>query len=69
MQWKILQQKSPDDYIIATGKTTSVRDFVNECCKYLKLKIIWVGSGSNEKGYLIRNNKKRINNKSRQKIL
>ena len=39
MQWKILQQSKPDDYVIATGKTTSVRDFVNECCKYLKLKL------------------------------
>ena len=30
MQWKILQKSKPDDYVIATGKTTSVRDFVNE---------------------------------------
>ena len=57
MQWKILQQKNPDDYVIATGKTTSVRDFVNECCKYLNLKILWTGKGVNEKGYLIINNK------------
>ena len=60
MQWKILQQPKPDDYVIATGKTTSVRDFVNACCKYLKLKIIWVGKGSNEKGYIIKNNKKEL---------
>ena len=60
MQWKILQQKKPDDFVIATGKTLSVRDFVNACCKYLKLKIIWVGSGLNEKGYLIINNKKEL---------
>ena len=30
MQWKILQKSKPDDYVIATGKTISVRDFVNE---------------------------------------
>ncbi|MDC3126002.1 GDP-mannose 4,6-dehydratase [Candidatus Pelagibacter sp.] len=60
MQWKILQQKKPDDYVIATGKTNSVRDFVNECCKYLKLKIIWVGKGAKEKGYLIKNKKKEL---------
>ena len=60
MQWKILQQSKPDDYVIATGKTTSVRDFVNECCKYLKLKIIWIGKGANEKGYLINNGKKEL---------
>ena len=52
MQWRILQQKSPDDYVIATGKATSVRDFVNECCKYLKLKIIWVGRGLMKKHIL-----------------
>ena len=60
MQWKILQQSKPDDYVIATGKTTSVRDFVNECCKYLKLKIIWVGRGVNEKAYIIHGNKKQL---------
>ena len=60
MQWKILQQKKPDDFVIATGKTLSVRDFVNACCKYLKIKITWEGKGLNEKGYLIINNKKEL---------
>lgn len=60
MQWKILQQNKADDYVIATGKTTSVRDFINECCKYLKLKIIWQGKGINEKGYLLNNKKKEL---------
>ena len=60
MQWKILQQKKPEDYVIATGKTTSVRDFVNECCKYLNLKIIWLGKGLEEKAYLIKNGKKEL---------
>jgi len=60
MQWKILQQKKPEDYVIATGKTTSVRDFVNECCKYLNLKIIWFGKGLEEKAYLIQNGKKEL---------
>tara|TARA_A200000113_G_scaffold200526_1_gene193782 strand:+ start:54 stop:1106 length:1053 start_codon:yes stop_codon:yes gene_type:complete len=60
MQWKILQQNKPDDYVIATGKTTSVRDFVNECCKYLKLKIVWVGKGTKEKAYVIKNKKKEL---------
>ena len=58
IQWKILQQKRPDDFVIATGKTISVRQFINECCKYLKLKIVWTGRGLNEKGYLIINKKK-----------
>jgi len=60
MQWKILQNKKPDDFVIATGKTTSVRQFVNECCKYLNLKIVWIGKGSKEKGYLIKNKKKEL---------
>ena len=60
MQWKILQNNKPDDFVIATGKTTSVRQFVNECCKYLNLKIVWLGKGTKEKGYLIKNKKKEL---------
>ena len=60
MQWKILQQKKADDYVIPTGKATSVREFVNECCRYLNLKIIWDGKGVMEKGYLIKNGKKEL---------
>ena len=60
IQWKIIQQKKPDDFVIATGKTISVREFINECCKYLKLKIIWKGSGLNEKAYLDLGNKKKL---------
>ena len=53
MQWRILQQKKPEDYIIATGKTYSVREFVNMCCKILGIKIIWKGKGLKEVGYII----------------
>jgi len=60
MQWKILQQSKPDDYVIATGKAVSVRQFVNECCSYLNLKIKWEGKGINEKAYLIRGKKKEL---------
>ena len=59
MQWKILQQKAPDDYVIATGKSYSVREFINKCCKYLGLKIKWEGKGLNEKGYLLKKNNKK----------
>ena len=45
---------------IATGKTTSVRDFVNECCKYLKLNIIWVGQGVHEKAYIVKGKTKKL---------
>tara|TARA_B100001964_G_C14236510_1_gene602722 strand:- start:1565 stop:2620 length:1056 start_codon:yes stop_codon:yes gene_type:complete len=60
MQWKILQRKKPDDYVIATGKATSVRDFINLCCKYLGLKIKWEGKDQNEKAYLIKGRKKEL---------
>ena len=60
MQWKILQQPLADDYVIATGKTTSVREFINLCCKYLKLKIIWEGKGIKEKAYIIKAGKKEL---------
>ena len=60
MQWKILQQPKADDYVIATGKTTSVREFINECSKYLKLKIIWEGKGVNEKAYILTGKKKNL---------
>ena len=60
MQWKILQQKKADDYVIATGKTTSVREFVNECCRYLNIKIKWVGNGLNEKAFLINGKKSEL---------
>ena len=60
MQWKILQQKKADDYVIATGKTTTVREFVNECCRYLKLNVLWEGKGINEKAFILKNGKKEL---------
>ena len=49
--WKILQQKKPDDYVIATGKQYSIKQFVNLTAKRLKMKINWRGKGIKEKGY------------------
>ena len=40
MQWKILQNKKPQDYVIATGKSYTVKEFVNLCCNYLKLRFL-----------------------------
>ena len=53
--WKILQYKKPDDFIIATGKQYSIKQFINLVAEKLKMQIIWKGKGLNEKGY---NNKK-----------
>jgi len=48
--WLMLQQKKPDDYILATGKTHSVREFAEESAKCLDFEIIWKGKGVDEKG-------------------
>ena len=55
--WKILQQKKPDDYVIATGKQLSIRQFINLVAKKLNLKIIWRGKGLNEKGIEVKTKK------------
>jgi GDPmannose 4,6-dehydratase len=49
-QWLMLQQKKPEDFVIATGKQHSVRDFINEAAKNLDMKIEWRGSGAEEVG-------------------
>ena len=49
--WKILQQRKPDDFVIATGKQFSVKQFINFVAKELNLKIVWRGKGINEKGF------------------
>ena len=49
-QWLMLQQKNPEDFVIATGKQYSVRDFVNEASKNLDIKINWRGKGLDEVG-------------------
>ncbi|MCK4521222.1 MAG: GDP-mannose 4,6-dehydratase [Nanoarchaeota archaeon] len=48
--WMMLQQEKPDDYIIATGETHTVKEFVEECASYLGMPIKWEGSGLDEKG-------------------
>lgn len=50
-QWLILQQKKPDDYVIATGKNYSVKEFINMCAKVLSIKITWKGKGIKSKAY------------------
>jgi len=50
MQWLMLQQESPRDYVIATGKQHSVREFVDLAAQRLEINIIWQGSGIEEKG-------------------
>ena len=49
--WLMLQQDEPDDYVIATGKQYSVREFVEAAAPYFGFKIEWMGEGLNEVGY------------------
>jgi GDPmannose 4,6-dehydratase len=48
--WLMLQQNNPDDYVIATGKQYSVRDFVEASAPYFGMNIVWDGDGVNEVG-------------------
>jgi GDPmannose 4,6-dehydratase len=47
--WLMLQQKKPEDFVISTGKTYSIKDFINKATKILNLKTKWSGKGLNEK--------------------
>ncbi len=49
MQWLMLQQTEPKDFVIATGEQHSVRDFVNLACQYLEIAVAWEGEGISEK--------------------
>lgn len=51
MQWLMLQQQQPEDFVIATGVQYSVRDFINAAARELDMSIRWEGDGVNEKGY------------------
>ena len=51
MQWLMLQQDTPKDFVIATGIQYSVREFINLAAKMLDINITWKGEGMNEKGY------------------
>ena len=49
--WKILQQKKPEDFVIATGKQYNIRQFVNMVAEEIWIKIKWRGKGKKEKCY------------------
>jgi GDPmannose 4,6-dehydratase len=53
MQWRMLQQQEPEDFVIATGIQYSVRDFVDAAAKELDMQIEWRGQGVEEEGYLV----------------
>ena len=57
VMWKMLQQKKPEDFVVSTGQTYSIKQFINETVKYLNLKTKWIGKGINEKLVNLENNK------------
>lgn len=56
--WRILQAEKPDDFVLATNQTHTVRSFVEQAFNYFNEEIIWQGSGVDEIGILKSNNKK-----------
>ena len=57
LMWKMLQQKNPEDFVVASGQQNSVKDFVNECLKNIDIKTKWVGKGLKTKLINLKNNK------------
>ena len=55
--WRILQQDKPDDYVLATGETHTVREFVEAAFEQVGVEIRWEGSGVDEKGYCAKTGK------------
>ena len=55
--WKMLQQEKPDDFVISTGETHTIKELVDETFLNLNEKIIWKGKGLDEKGILESSNK------------
>ena len=58
--WLMLKAKKPSDYVIATGKSFTVKQFVEESFKHINIKIAWKGKGLNEVGYDKKTGKVRI---------
>lgn len=48
--WMMLQQDTPDDYVIATGEQYSVKQFIEKCAPYFGMRVIWQGEGIDEVG-------------------
>lgn len=58
--WRMLQQPEPDDYVLATGETHTVREFADLAFKELDMELEWVGEGKEEKGIEKKTGKVRI---------
>ncbi len=63
--WRMLQHQTPDTFVLATGRTETVRDFVSLTFKQLGIELVWDGKGKNERGICRKTNKEvvRVNPK------
>ena len=59
MQWLMLQQKTPEDYVIATGVQYTIKEFINLAGHFLDMKIFWKNKGMKEVGFIYDKNNKR----------
>ena len=69
MMWMILQAEEPEDWVIATGKTTSVRDFVTMAFDYLGVTLKFEGKGIHEKGIVTAVSKSEYNISLGQEVI
>jgi GDPmannose 4,6-dehydratase len=53
MQWLMLQQDSPDDFVIATGRQVSIRDFIHMSASHLGIELVFQGTGIEEKAVVV----------------
>lgn len=65
----ILQQDQPDDYVIATGITTTIRDFITQAAAEIGLEVAFRGEGADEKGYIVSVDEKTFTDKVGEKFL
>ena len=69
MQWKIMQHKYPEDFVISTGKSYSIKQFVELSFKLVGINLFWKGKGLNEKGIIKKINNKKIKNLRKGQIV
>ncbi|MGC8771820.1 MAG: GDP-mannose 4,6-dehydratase, partial [Brevinematia bacterium] len=62
MMWLMLQAEEPDDYVVGTGESHSVREFVEKAFSYAGIEIEWKGEGVEEKGFVKSVDERRVKN-------
>ena len=69
VMWMILQSSKPDDWVIATGKTYTVRDFIKLAFKYVEVQLEFIGEGINEKAIVKNSSNKNFLFKPGQEVV